>query len=81
MPRGMRARGCSLLGRNEMDLDSIFKIAGMGILVSVLNLLLTKSGREEYAMMITMAGLILVLVIIVKEVAMLFKAVETIFRF
>ncbi|HAA43182.1 MAG TPA: stage III sporulation protein AC, partial [Ruminiclostridium sp.] len=52
-----------------MDIDLIFRIAAIGILVSVLNAVLTKSGREEQAMMTTLAGLIVVLMMIVKEIA------------
>ena len=64
-----------------MDIDLIFRIAAIGILVSVLNALLNKSGREEQAMMTTLAGLIVVLLIIVKQIADLFQTVKTIFRF
>jgi stage III sporulation protein AC len=64
-----------------MDIDLIFRIAAIGILVSVLNALLTKSGREEQAVMTTLAGLIVVLLIIVKQIAELFNTVKTIFRF
>ena len=64
-----------------MDIDLIFRIAAIGILVSVLNALLTKSGREEQAVMTTLAGLIVVLLIIVKQIALLFNTVKTIFRF
>jgi stage III sporulation protein AC len=64
-----------------MDIDLIFRIAAIGILVSVLNALLMKSGREEQAVMTTLAGLIVVLLIIVKQIALLFNTVKTIFRF
>jgi stage III sporulation protein AC len=64
-----------------MEMDLIFKIAAIGIVVSVLNVLLNKSGREEYSMMITLAGLIIVLLMMVKEVAELFQTVKTLFRF
>lgn len=63
-----------------MDVDLIFKIAGIGIMVSILNVLLNKSGREEYAMMTTIAGLVVVLMLIVKEIADLFETVKTLFR-
>ncbi|MGI6669196.1 MAG: stage III sporulation protein AC [Acetivibrionales bacterium] len=63
-----------------MGVDLIFKIAAIGILVAVLNQLLIRSGREEQAMMTTLAGLIVVLLIIVKEIAVLFNTVKTIFR-
>ena len=64
-----------------MDIDLIFRIAAIGILVSVLNAVLNKSGREEQAMMTTLAGLIVVLLMIVKEIAGLFDTVKTIFNF
>ncbi|MDQ2085301.1 stage III sporulation protein AC [Herbivorax sp. ANBcel31] len=64
-----------------MDIDLIFRIAAIGILVSVLNAVLNKSGREEQAMMTTLAGLIVVLMMIVKEIAHLFETVKTIFQF
>lgn len=63
-----------------MGVDLIFKIAAIGILVAVLNQLLIRSGREEQAMMTTLAGLIVVLLMIVKEIAVLFNTVKTIFR-
>ena len=55
-----------------MDIDLIFKIAGTGIIVAVLNLVLKRAEREEQAMMTTLAGLIVVLVIIVQEIGGLF---------
>ncbi len=64
-----------------MDIDLIFKIAAIGILVSVLNALLNKSGRDEQAMMTTLAGLIVVLMMIVKEIVNLFDTVKTLFQF
>lgn len=63
-----------------MGIDLIFKIAAIGILVAVLNQLLMRSGREEQAMMTTLAGLIVVLLIVVKEIANLFDTVKTIFK-
>jgi len=64
-----------------MDIDLIFRIAAVGILVAVLNSLLTKSGREEQAMMTTLAGLVVVLLMVVKEIASLFETVKTLFNF
>ena len=64
-----------------MELDLIFKIAGVGIIVTVLNLLLKKSDRDEYALMVTIAGLIVVLAMIINEIAELFETVRTIFGF
>jgi stage III sporulation protein AC len=61
--------------------DLIFKIAAIGILVAVLNQVLIRSGREEQAMMTTLAGIIVVLMMVSKEIAGLFDAVKTMFRF
>ena len=63
-----------------MGVDLIFRIAAIGILVAVLHQLLMRSGREEQAMMTTLAGLIVVLLMVVKEVANLFETVKTIFK-
>lgn len=62
-----------------MQVDLIFKVAAIGILVSVLNLLLVRSGREEQAMMTTLAGLIVVLMIIVREISRLFDLIKSTF--
>lgn len=64
-----------------MDIDLIFKIAAIGIIVSVLNQLLIRSGREEQAMMTTLAGLVVVLMILVQEISNLFELVKTLFHF
>lgn len=64
-----------------MDVDLIFKIAAVGIIVSVLNLLLRNSGREEQALMTTIAGLVVVLVIIVQEISRLFELIKSLFGF
>lgn len=63
-----------------MGVDLIFRIAAIGILVTVLNQVLIRSGREEQAMMTTLAGLIVVLLMVVKEIAALFDTVKTIFK-
>jgi stage III sporulation protein AC len=63
----------------EMDVDLIFKIAAIGIIVAVLNQLLIRSGREDQAMMTTIAGLIVVLMMIVKQIDLLFKSIKSIF--
>ena len=62
-----------------MDIDLIFKIAGTGIIVAVLNLVLKRAEREEQAMMTTLAGLIVVLVVRVQEIGDLFETVKTVF--
>ena len=62
-----------------MDVDLIFKIAAIGILVAVLNLLLVRIGREEQAMMTTLAGLVVVLMMLVQQISDLFDLVKTLF--
>ena len=64
-----------------MEVDLIFKIAAIGILVAVLNQLLVRSGREEQAMMTTLAGLVVVLMILVQEISRLFELIKTLFAF
>ena len=64
-----------------MDVDLIFKIAAIGILVAVLNQLLTRSGREEQALMTTLAGLVVVLMILVQEISNLFQLIKRLFEF
>jgi len=64
-----------------MNVDLIFKIAAIGILVAVLNQLLVRSGREEQAMMTTLAGLVVVLMIMVQQISELFTLVKTLFDF
>lgn len=62
-----------------MDVDLIFKIAAIGILVTVLNLILARSGRDEQAMMTTLAGLVVVLMMLVQQIADLFALVKSLF--
>ena len=63
-----------------MEVDLIFQIAAIGIIVAVLNQLLVRSGREEQAMMTTLAGLIVVLMMIINEIDALFQAIKSIFQ-
>lgn len=63
-----------------MNIDLLFKIAGIGILVSVLNQVLTKSGREDQAMLTTLTGLIIVLMIVINEIGTLFSTVKSVFK-
>lgn len=63
-----------------MNVDFIFKIAAIGIVVAVLNQLLQRSGREEQAMMTTIAGLIVMLMMIVTEISNLFDTIKSIFN-
>lgn len=62
-----------------MDVDLIFKIAAIGILVSVLNQVLTRSGRDEQATMTTLTGLVVVLMMVVQEISDLFNLVKSLF--
>ncbi len=64
-----------------MEIDLIFKIAAVGIIVSILNQVLSRSGREEQATMTTLAGLVVVLMIVAEKIAALFDLVKTLFEF
>jgi len=64
-----------------MNVELIFKIAAIGIIVAVLNQLLTKSNRDEQATMVTIAGLVVVLVVVVREIAGLFDTIRSLFGF
>lgn len=64
-----------------MDIDLIFKIAAIGIIVSILNQVLSRSGRDEQATMTTLAGLVVVLMMVVREIADLFALVKELFGF
>ena len=64
-----------------MEVDLIFKIAAVGILVAVLNMLLSRSGREEQGLLVTLAGLLVVLVIIVQKISDLFLLIKTMFDY
>ena len=63
-----------------MNSDLLLKIAGIGILVAVLHQILTKAGRDDQAMMTTLAGMIIVLTVVVKEISTLFETVRTVFN-
>jgi len=62
-----------------VDIDLVFKIAGTGIIVSVLSLVLKKADREEQAMMTTLAGLIVVLMLMIDQISALFETVKAVF--
>ena len=62
-----------------MEVDLIFKIAAIGIIVAVLNQLLIRSGREDQAMMTTLAGLVVVLSILVNQISVLFVSIKSLF--
>jgi len=90
-PTGIRSRKTRLLPGScvpdpehrgvyiTMEVDLIFKIAAVGILVAVLNILLSRSGRDEQALMVTIAGLVCVLVIVVREISDLFRLIQQLF--
>jgi stage III sporulation protein AC len=62
-----------------MEVDLIFKIAAIGILVAVLNILLSRSGRDDQALMVTLAALVVVLALVVKEISNLFILIKNLF--
>ncbi len=64
-----------------MDVDLIYKIAAVGILVAVLNMLLSRAGRDEQALLTTIAGLVVVLIVIVREISELFELIRDLFGF
>ncbi|MGM9598592.1 MAG: stage III sporulation protein AC [Faecousia sp.] len=64
-----------------MEIDLIFKIAAVGIIVSILNQVLVRSGREEQATMTTLVGLVVVLLIVVQKIAQLFDLIKNLFDF
>ena len=64
-----------------MDVDFIFRIAAIGIVVAVLNQLLVRSGREEQALMTTLAGLVVVMMMLVREISDLFQLIKALFGF
>lgn len=65
----------------SMNIDLIFKIAAVGIVVSILNQVLARSGRDEQATMTSLAGVVVVLMLVVQEIADLFQLVKTLFEF
>ena len=66
-------------GKVALEIDLIFKIAGTGIIVAVLNLVLKRAEREEQAMMTTLAGLVVVLMLLVDQIGTLFERVKSVF--
>ncbi len=63
-----------------MNIDLIFKIAAIGIIVAVLNQLLVRSGREEQALMVTLAGLVIVMMVMIQQISDLFALTKTLFN-
>ena len=64
-----------------MDVDLVFKIAAIGILVAVLNILLSRAGRDEQELMTTIAGLVVVLVLVIQKISELFALIKQLFSF
>ena len=64
-----------------MDIDIIFKIAAIGVAIAVLNQILIRAGREDHAMMTTLAGIIIVLFLIIDMISEFFETVKTLFQF
>ncbi|MBR4030403.1 MAG: stage III sporulation protein AC [Clostridia bacterium] len=64
-----------------MDTDIIFKLAGIGILVAIINQLLIKSGRDEQAMLVVIAGLVVAMVMMIDQISMLFNTIKSAFGF
>lgn len=62
-----------------MNVDLVFKIAAMGLVVAVINILLTRSGRDEQALMVTLSALVVVLAIVVREISDLFNLIKNLF--
>lgn len=77
----MRRHGPGYSVALSMEVDLIFKIAAVGIIVTILNQVLVRSGREEQATMTTLAGLVVVLMILAQKIADLFELVKTLFQF
>lgn len=77
----MRRRRIGDTADLTMDIDLIFKIAAIGIIVSILNQVLSRSGRDEQATMTTLAGLVVVLMMLAQKIAELFNLVKTLFQF
>lgn len=64
-----------------MDIGLILKIAGIGILISIVSSILSKSGKDEQAMMLTVAGIVVVMLMLVDEIGSLIESVRTVFEF
>jgi len=64
-----------------MDIDIIFRIAAIGVLVSIINMMLKHSGRDELAMLATISGLVIVLFMVAREIANLFNYIKSVFNF
>lgn len=65
--------------KHDLEVDLIFKIAAIGIIVAVLHQVLIRSGREEQALMVTLAGIVVVLMMLVEQISLLFDTVKSVF--
>ena len=63
-----------------MNIDIIFKIAGVGLIIAILNIILSKAGRDEYVMLTTLTGIIIVVIMIMDGIKELFSALEKLFN-
>ena len=63
-----------------MNIDIIFRIAGIGLVISIINIILSKAGRDEYVMLTTLAGIIIVVIMLMDEIKELFAALEKLFN-
>ena len=77
----MRRSGAGRTADVVMDIDLVFKIAAIGIIVSILNQVLTRSGRDEQATLTSLAGLVVVLMMLAPKIAELFSLVKSLFDF
>jgi len=77
----LKAKTTKSREEQQVEVDLIFKVAAIGIIVAVLNQVLIRSGREEQAMLTTLAGLIVVLMIIINEISFLFDTAKSVFGF
>ncbi len=80
-PAGRLSEKFTIEKGSVMDIDIIFKIAGIGIAIAVLNQVLVKAGREEQAMLTTLAGVIVVLMLVIQMISEFFDAVKTFLEF
>ena len=62
-----------------MEIEFVFKVAGIGLIVAVLNMIVSKSGRDEQALIVTISGLIVVLAIVIPEIGRLFESIKAVF--
>ena len=63
-----------------MEIEMIFKIGGIGIIIAVVNIILSKAGRDEYVMLVTLAGVIIVSAMLAKEISELFSSLKKLFE-